>query len=172
MPWEPCAAHTVHSAQLCRPVADTLPLLAPFWSVHEVHWVGANRTHNFPSCWPSSCVCQVPAQFSSVSLLKRVSVGTGWCGSVDWVPACKPKGHRLDFQSRAHAWIAGQVPSRGHAKVNHTLMFLSLSFTLSPSVPLSKNKSLCGCSCHWEPLPSLPQTLVSQSWPVVAHPFS
>ena len=36
----------------------------------------------------------------------------------------------------AHAWVAGQVPSRARLRDNHTLMFLSLSF---PS-PLSKNK--------------------------------
>ena len=35
-------------------------------------------------------------------------------------------------------WVAGQVPSGGHMRGNHTLMFLSLSFSL-PS-PLSKNK--------------------------------
>ena len=34
--------------------------------------------------------------------------------------------------------VAGQVPSREHVRGNHTLMFLSLSFSL-PS-PLSKNK--------------------------------
>ena len=39
---------------------------------------------------------------------------------------------------RAHVWDAGQVPSGGHVKGNHTLMFLSLSFSF-PS-PLSKNK--------------------------------
>ena len=38
-------------------------------------------------------------------------------------------------QSRAHAWVAGQVPSCGRARGNHTLMFLSLS----PSHPLSLN---------------------------------
>ena len=25
--------------------------------------------------------------------------------------ACEPKGHGFDSQSRAHAWVAGQVPS-------------------------------------------------------------
>ena len=39
---------------------------------------------------------------------------------------------------RAHAWAVGQVPSGGRVRVNHTLMFLSLSFSL-PS-PLFKNK--------------------------------
>ena len=42
------------------------------------------------------------------------------------------------FPVRAHAWLAGQVPSRGHRRGNHTLMILSLSFSLPP--PLSKNK--------------------------------
>ena len=60
----------------------------------------------------------------------------GWCGSVDWVPACKPKGWWFDSQSRAHAWVAGQAPSRGCMKGNYTVMFLSLS----PSLPLCKNK--------------------------------
>ena len=47
------------------------------------------------------------------------------------------KGLLVWFPVTVHAWVAGQVPSRGHARGNHTLMFLSLSFSL-PS-PLSKN---------------------------------
>ena len=35
-------------------------------------------------------------------------------------------------QSRAHAWIVGQDPSREHARDNHTLMLLYLS----PFLPL------------------------------------
>ena len=48
------------------------------------------------------------------------------------------KGLPVRFPVRAHAWIVGQVPSRGRTRGNHTLMFLSLSYSL-PS-PLSKNK--------------------------------
>ena len=44
----------------------------------------------------------------------------------------------VQFPVRAHAWATGQIPSRGHARGNHTLIFLSLSFSF-PS-PLSKNK--------------------------------
>ena len=54
----------------------------------------------------------------------------GWCGSVDCLKACNPKGHWFDSQSRAHAWVAGQVPSRGRTRGNHTLLFLSLSFSI------------------------------------------
>ena len=49
----------------------------------------------------------------------------------------RTKGSPVQFPVRAHAWVAGQVPSRGHTRGNHTLIFLSLLFSL-PS-PLSKN---------------------------------
>ena len=39
------------------------------------------------------------------------------------------KGLLVQFPVRAHAWVAGQVPSRGRSRSNHTLMFLSLSFS-------------------------------------------
>ena len=35
------------------------------------------------------------------------------------------------FPVRAHAWVAGQASSRGCWRGNYTLMFLSLSFSLS-----------------------------------------
>ena len=50
----------------------------------------------------------------------------------------RTKGWLVQFPVRAQAWVAGQVPSRGCVRGNHTLMFLSFSFFL-PS-PLSKNK--------------------------------
>ena len=48
------------------------------------------------------------------------------------------KGSLVRFPVKAHAWAAGQVPTRGHVRGNHPLMFLSLSFSLLS--PLSKNK--------------------------------
>ena len=44
----------------------------------------------------------------------------------------------VQFPVREHAWVVGQVPSVGYERGNHTLMFLSLSFSL-PSA-FSKNK--------------------------------
>ena len=44
-------------------------------------------------------------------------------------------GVSFNSQIRAHAWVAGQVPSRGCVRGNHTLMFPSFSL---PS-PLFKN---------------------------------
>ena len=62
----------------------------------------------------------------------------GWCGSVDWVLTCKPEGPRFDSQFRAHAWVAGQVPSRGPMRGNHTLTFLCLSFSLPSFLKVNK----------------------------------
>ena len=43
---------------------------------------------------------------------------------------------------RAHAWVAGQVPSRGCERSNHTLMFPFLSASLLLSLKINKIKSL------------------------------
>ena len=48
------------------------------------------------------------------------------------------KGLQVQFPVRAHAWVAVQVPSKGCVRGNHTLMFLSLSFSLP--YPLKVNK--------------------------------
>ena len=48
------------------------------------------------------------------------------------------KGSQFRFPVRAHAWVTGQVPSRGRTRGNHILMFLSLPF--SPPFPSLKNK--------------------------------
>ena len=60
-------------------------------------------------------------------------------GVAQWIE-CQPANQRVAglIPSQAHAWVVGQVPNGGHVRGNHTLMFLSLSFSL-PS-PLSKNK--------------------------------
>ena len=50
---------------------------------------------------------------------------------------CWPTNQRVfgSISSLGHTpWVAGQIPSRGHARGNHTLMFPSLSLSL----PLSK----------------------------------
>ena len=60
-------------------------------------------------------------------------------GVTQWMSTgLQTKGSPVRVPVRAHAWVAGQVSNRGHTRGNHTLMFLSLSFSF-PS-PLSKNK--------------------------------
>ena len=56
-----------------------------------------------------------------------------------WSANLRAKGSLVRFPVRAHAWVADQVPSMGHARGNHTLMFLSLSLSI-PS--LLSRKSL------------------------------
>ena len=53
--------------------------------------------------------------------------------------ALRTKGSQVGFPVKAHACVAGQVPSRGHARGSPTLMFLSLFFSL-PSLSLKVNK--------------------------------
>ena len=60
-------------------------------------------------------------------------------GVAPWIERrLRTTGSPVRFPIGAHAWVAGLVPSGGHVKGNHTLIFLSLSFSF-PS-PLSKNK--------------------------------
>ena len=65
--------------------------------------------------------------------------GVTLAGVAQWIERrLRTKGLLVQFLVRAHAWVAGQVPSGGHMRGDHALIFLSLSFSL-PS-PLSKNK--------------------------------
>ena len=48
------------------------------------------------------------------------------------------KGSLVQFLVRVHAWVVGQVPSRGLVRGNHTLMFLSLSFSFPSSLKINK----------------------------------
>ena len=54
-------------------------------------------------------------------------------GVAQWIE-CPPENQRVGFPIRAYAWVVGQVPSRGPVSSNHT------DVSLSPSLPLSKNK--------------------------------
>ena len=69
------------------------------------------------------------------------------------------KGSLVRFPVRAHTWVAGQVPGRGHARGNHTLMSLSLSFSLSP-LCLKINKILKKIERERERVSKLPSILV------------
>ena len=60
----------------------------------------------------------------------RIAMGPWLVWLSGWVPACKSRGHWFDSQSRAHACVSGQVSSGGRMAGNHTLMVLSLSFSL------------------------------------------
>ena len=60
-------------------------------------------------------------------------------GMAQWIEH-RPANQRVagSIPSGGTLWVVGQVPSRGHVRGNHTLMFLSLS----PSLPLSLETNL------------------------------
>ena len=70
--------------------------------------------------------------------IRRWDKHRGWCGSVDWGQACKPKGCRFDSQpghmpglwARSPLWVQGRQPH------------IDVSLLLSPSLPrhLKKKK--------------------------------
>ena len=66
--------------------------------------------------------------------LKRLSPSPGWCGSVDWVWACKPKGCQFDSQSGYMSVLQARSPVGGvQEATTHWCFFPSLS----PYRPLS-----------------------------------
>ena len=81
----------------------------------------------------------VSLSFSPFFSLKSITKNLALAGVAQWIEhRLQTKGSLVWFPVRAHAWVVGQVPSRGRMRGNHILMLISLSFSF-PS-PLSKNK--------------------------------
>ena len=59
----------------------------------------------------SSCN-DIPGILSQI-LLKERGLYPGWCGSVDWVPTCEPKGLRFDSQSGHMPGLRARSPVGG-----------------------------------------------------------
>ena len=78
-----------------------------------------------------SLLCKTFWKLYSCRVEQTLTLHPGWCGSVDWVRACKPKGCLFDSQSRylPGLWAGSPI---GGVRGNRTLMFLSLSFSLPP----------------------------------------
>ena len=98
--------------------------------------------NSFPTL-PTTAHCvvclPVPLRKHKVILGLRIKLMLPWLVWLSGLSAgLRTKRSLLRFPVRAHAWVVSWVPSRGHLRDNHRLMFLSLSFSL-PSF-LSKNK--------------------------------
>ena len=65
-------------------------------------------------------------------LLIKIS-SSGWYGSVDWAPACKPKGHQFNFQSAHMPGLQARFPVQGRREATTHWCF-SPSLSLFPSV--------------------------------------
>ena len=69
----------------------------------------------------------------SEECFKKISLALA--GVAQWIECgLQTKGSPVPLPVRAHAWIVGQVPSVGHARGNHTLIFLSLFLLLFSSL--------------------------------------
>ena len=79
--------------------------------------------------------CGIKMSYSLPSL-KSSPLSPGRCGSVDWVPACKPKGLRFDSQPGHMPGLRAWSPLKGsHERQPH--IDVSLPLFLSPFLPLS-----------------------------------
>ena len=65
-------------------------------------------------------------RFTVVHLEKDMQPWLVWLSGLS--AGLRTKGLAVQFPVRAHAWVAGQVPSRVCVKGNHTLMFLTPLF--------------------------------------------
>ena len=106
--------HSLRLLRRCSWPGTEAPSL--FWKYTHTH------THTMNKCMPLKVTKN--RMLPWLVLLSGLSAFLQTYGSPVW----------LSF--RAHAWVVGQVPSRGHARGNHTLTFFSLFLLSFPS----KNK--------------------------------
>ena len=64
----------------------------------------------------------------------KPEISPSWCTSVDWAPACEPKGRRFDSQSGHMRGLWARSPVGG---VQEAITHRCFSPSLSPSLPLS-----------------------------------
>ena len=80
----------------------------------------------------------------------------GWCGSVDWAPACTLKGHPFDSHSGLMTGL----------RDNWLRYLLDIDVSLSPSPPISLkiNKSFLKKKRWWDQMKSLGWAVVHCDW--------
>ena len=71
---------------------------------------------------------------NNILLGKNQTSSPGWCGSVDWVLTCEPKGHGFNSQSGHMPGLQARSPEKGMWQATTQRCF---SPSLSPSLPLS-----------------------------------
>ena len=54
----------------------------------------------------------------------------GWCGSVDWMLACEPKGRQFNSQSGHMPELGAKVPSWGYEKHNQSVCLSHIDISL------------------------------------------
>ena len=112
-----------HPTLLCR---QSLNLC--FHSTLYVPNIGLSSFH---------CIC-LCAFLSTLKVLhhhfRNEEISPGWCSSMDWVRACKPKGHQFNSQSGHRPGLRARSPVGCTWEATTHWCF---SPSLSPSLPLS-----------------------------------
>ena len=86
--------------------------------------------------WKSYCGCKVGYENQSIKAMSS----PGWCGSVDWVPACELKGHWFNSQSWPMPGLWARSPVGGAWEATTHWCFSPLCPPLSKNKVLKKNK--------------------------------
>ena len=88
------------------------------------------------------CVIAWCLKSNICTLILKYCSCPGWCGSVDWVPACEPKGCQFNSQSGHMPRLQARSPVGGLVSGNQSTYLLRIdpSLPLSFPSPLSKNK--------------------------------
>ena len=75
--------------------------------------------------------------------LKTFHFGPGWCGSVDWVPTCEPKGHGFNSHSGHKPGLQARSPVEGvREATTGREIDVSLPLPPFPSLKINKYKNL------------------------------
>ena len=132
---------SVHWASLCKPKGHQFdsrsghmpgsqvrfPVRACIEGNQSMFLLYISVSHSLPS-FPSPKINKI--------LKKEMQPWLVWLSGLS--RGLRTKGLQVPFPVRAHAWVSGQVPSRGHARGNPTLMFLSLCLSVTLSLKTNK----------------------------------
>ena len=109
-------AGIIFKSPLSLTLAPHIQPACPSFSVH----LSLTKLMSSPS------LTWVPAMaFQPLVLPLQIQLWLEWLSGLS--TGLQTKGSLVGFPVRAHTWVVGQIPNRGHMRGNHTVMFLSLS---------------------------------------------
>ena len=111
-----------------------LTMCLNFWFRICDHWRGIICVHMCVRALTCPPICSL-SSFESSKISHAALAGVAQC--IEHWPVNQRVAGSIPSLG-THTWVVGQVPSRGHVRGNHTLIFLSLSLSLS-SPSLKKN---------------------------------
>ena len=94
-----------------------------------------HNSSRYPCSWlPQFLPCHCSKDLSQTDLKPfKPILSPSWCGSVDWVPACEPKGCLFNSQSGHMPGLQPRSPVGG---AQEAITYWCVSLSASPSLPL------------------------------------